>query len=566
MRTHLHVDLRQQGCNIEDVAPHEVVRAGRHYIAKTLLERGTASVEPLSPENPLIFSVGPLAGTNFSNANRLSIGCRSPLTGGIKESNSGGTFGFAMGQLELAGFTLNDASEDWVVIEITKNKEVRYHKADDYLGKNNFEVANMLHERFGKKISLAICGPVGEYMGLVSGIATSDVDLRPSRLAARGGVGAVMGSKKVKAIIVPLNKMPQFVDRKKVMGSVKEYNRLLNEQAPVHTFREVGTAMMADIQNHQGGIPVNNFSVGRFVDPDLETFKLGGDYIRDLNRSRGGQITHACMPGCTIECSNVYVDKDGVEITSPIEYETLGLMGTNCGLDDPDDLAEMNFIANDLGLDTIEVGATIGVLMEMGLADFGDRSFMRTFFTEIKQGTELGRLWAQGTARVGAHYNATRIPVIKNQAISAYDPRVVEATGVTMMMTAQGADHTAGNLPVLDTNNMNAKEIVEASLEIQIQYAASDSLGICIFGRSVTFTRIEFIVNTLNDAFGLSLDTDFFMALGKDTIDYERQFNRIAGFTDADDELPSFFYDEPLAPTNKVARFHSDEVNKYAKF
>ena len=151
MRTHLHVDLRQQGCSIEDVAPHEVVRAGRHYIAKTLLERGIASVEPLSPENPLIFSVGPLAGTNFSNANRLSIGCRSPLTGGIKESNSGGTFGFAMGQLELAGFTLNDASEDWVVIEITKNKEVRYHKADDYLGKNNFEVANMLHERFGKK-------------------------------------------------------------------------------------------------------------------------------------------------------------------------------------------------------------------------------------------------------------------------------------------------------------------------------------------------------------------------------------------------------------------------------
>jgi len=566
MRKHLHIDLRNQGCNIEEVAPDDVIKAGRHYIAKTLLERGAAVVEPLSPENPLIFSVGPLAGTNFSNANRLSIGCRSPLTGGIKESNSGGTFGFAMGQLELAGFTLNDASEDWTVLEIMKSGDVQHHKADDYLGKNNFEVANMLHDRFGKKVSLAICGPVGEYMGLVSGIATSDVDLRPSRLAARGGVGAVMGSKKVKAIVIPLNKMPQFVDRKKVMGSVKEYNRLLDEQAPVHTFRKVGTAMMADIQNHQGGIPVNNFSVGRFVDPDLETFKLGGDHIRELNLSRGGQTTHACMPGCTIECSNVYVDKDGVEIASPIEYETLGLMGTNCGLDDPDDLAQMNFIANDLGLDTIETGATIGVLMEMGLAEFGDRSFMKKFFNEIKAGTELGRLWAQGTAKVGAHYNATRIPVIKNQAISAYDPRVVEATGITMMMTPQGADHTAGNLPVLDTDKMGAKEIVEASLEAQIQYAASDSLGICIFGRSVTFTRIEFIVTTLNDAFGLKLDTDFFMTLGRETIEYEREFNRIAGFTAADDELPSFFYEEPLAPTNKVARFHSDEVNKYAKF
>ena len=205
MRKHLHIDLRNQGCNIEEVAPDDVIKAGRHYIAKTLLERGAAVVEPLSPENPLIFSVGPLAGTNFSNANRLSIGCRSPLTGGIKESNSGGTFGFAMGQLELAGFTLNDASEDWTVLEIMKSGDVQHHKADDYLGKNNFEVANMLHDRFGKKVSLAICGPVGEYMGLVSGIATSDVDLRPSRLAARGGVGAVMGSKKVKAIVIIIN-------------------------------------------------------------------------------------------------------------------------------------------------------------------------------------------------------------------------------------------------------------------------------------------------------------------------------------------------------------------------
>ncbi len=97
-----------------------------------------------------------------------------------------------------------------------------------------------------------------------------------------------------------------------------------------------------------------------------------------------------------------------------------------------------------------------------------------------------------------------------------------------MMMTPQGADHTAGNLPVLDTNKMGAKEIVEASLEAQIQYAASDSLGICIFGRSVTFTRIEFIVTTLNDAFGINLDTDFFMTLGRETIEDEREFNRIA--------------------------------------
>ncbi|MBO67257.1 MAG: aldehyde ferredoxin oxidoreductase [Acidiferrobacteraceae bacterium] len=560
MRKHLHIDLYRNKITEERREGEAVIRAGRYYIAKTLVDRGLANVDPLSPENPLIFSAGPLAGTNFSNANRLSVGCKSPLTGGIKESNSGGTFGFALGQLELAGFTLENAADDWIVIHLCKDGSIAFDSGTDYLGRNNFDVANALHEKYGSKTSLAICGPVGEYQGLVSGIGISDVDLRPSRLAARGGVGAVMGSKRVKAIVVDLNKMPTFHDRKKVMGSVKEYNRLLDEQQPVHTFRNIGTAMMADIQNHQGGLPVRNFSEGRLVDPDIEPFKLGGDFIREQNLARGGITTHACMPGCTIECSNVYVDEHGKEIVSPVEYETLGLIGSNCGLTDPDELARINFLANDLGLDTIETGATIGVLMEAGVAEFGDIEFMRQFFEELQKGTERGKLWSNGTAHVGEHYGVQRIPVIKKQAISAYDPRVVEATGITMMMTAQGADHTAGNLPVLDCSDLTLEEIVAASIEAQTQYAASDALGLCIFGRSVTFTQLEFIVNTLNVAHGTSLEPEFYMELGRATLKLEREFNQAAGFTPADDELPQFFYDEPLAPTNKVARFHGAEV------
>ncbi len=563
MRKFLEIDLATRSVEIEQLEGEAIIRAGRYYTAKTLVDRGVATVEPLSPENPLIFSAGPLAGTNFSNANRLSVGCRSPLTGGIKESNSGGTFAFALGQLELSGFTLNNATEDWVVIHIQKSGEVRFDSAEQYLGKSNFEAAALLHDNYGKKVSLAICGPVGEYLGLASGIATSDIDLRPSRLAARGGVGAVMGSKKVKAVVVDLNKMPTFHDRRKVMGSVKEYNRLLDEQAAIDTFRKLGTAMMADIQNHQGGLPVRNFSAGRLIDTDVEPFKLGGDFIREQNLARGGETAHACMPGCTIECSNIYVDESGKEIVSPVEYETLGLIGSNCGLTDPDDLARINFLANDLGVDTIEIGATIGVLMEAGLAEFGDVAFMTQFFEELRVGSEKGRLWAQGTARVGEHYGVARVPVIKKQAISAYDPRVVEATGITMMVTAQGADHTAGNLPVLDCSDMPLEDIVAASLEAQAQYAASDALGLCIFGRSVTFAQLEFIAGTLNDAHGTNLGPEFYLQLGKETLDLEWRFNRMAGFTEDDDELPSFFYEEPLAPTNKVARFHSAEVNQY---
>src|SRR4030095_11392581 len=196
---------------------------------------------------------------------------------------------------------------------------------------------------------------------------------------------------------------------------------------------------------------------------------------------------------------------------------------------DPDELAQMNFLANDLGVDTIELGAMIAVLMEAGLGVFGDVEFMTDTLAEIRTGTPNGRIWAQGTARVGEHYKVRRVPVIKKQAISAYDPRVVEATGVTMMATAQGADHTAGNLPRLKTREMNAEQIVEQSLAHQARVAANDSLGLCIFGMSVTNPNTEFITTAINDAHGTHLTKEFFEALGRDTLRLEDEFNRRAG-------------------------------------
>jgi aldehyde:ferredoxin oxidoreductase len=267
------------------------------------------------------------------------------------------------------------------------------------------------------------------------------------------------------------------------------------------------------------------------------------------------------MPGCVIQCSNVYVDASGKEVVSPVEYETLGLLGTNCGIGDPDQLAQLNFVANDLGVDTIETGAMLAVLMEAGLGAFGDVNFMAECLAEIRTGTEKGRLWAQGTARVGEHYKVRRVPVIKKQAISAYDPRVVEATGISMMATAQGADHTAGNLPRLKTREMDAAAIVEQSLAHQARIAANDSLGLCIFGMSVTNPNTEFLTAAINAAHGTSLTKDFFEALGRDALRLEWEFNKRAGFTEKDDELPEFFYSEPLPPTNHVARFHAADVH-----
>jgi aldehyde:ferredoxin oxidoreductase len=568
MRTYYDIKLDDKTIATRELHGEEIVKAGRYFIAKTLLELGAARVDPLSPANPLIFSAGPFAGSSFSNANRTSVGCKSPLTGGVKEANGGGSFSYGLGQLKIAGFTLHGASPDWVVIHFKKDGGIDFDDAAPYLGKGNFEAQAMLHKKYGKKVTIALCGPVGEYQGLLAGIAFSDKDGRPARLSARGGVGAVMGAKRVKAVVVDLDRIPPFNEPKKVNAAIKDYAKMLQADSMVANFyAKIGTMGMADLQNTLGGLPVRNFSAGQMVNVAAgETFKMGGEYISQLNVSRGGEHTHACMPGCVIQCSNVYHDAAGKEVVSPVEYETLGLLGTNCGIGDPDELAQLNYIANDLGVDTIETGATLAVLMEAGLGVFGDVKFMADCLAEIRQGTEKGRVWAQGTARVGEHYGVRRVPVIKKQAISAYDPRVVEATGITMMATAQGADHTAGNLPRLKTREMDAPAIVEQSLAHQARVAANDSLGLCIFGMSVTNPNTEFLANAINAAHGTSLTKDFFEPLGREALRLEWEFNKQAGFTEQDDELPAFFYDEPLPPTNHVARFHAADVHgMYAK-
>src|SRR5215468_5897559 len=316
MRHYYDIELGTRTIKQRELEGEAVVKAGRYFIAKTLLELGAATVDPLSAANPLIFSAGPFSGSSFSNANRTSVGCKSPLTGGVKEANGGGSFSYGLGQLKIAGFTLHGASPEWVVLHFKKDGGIDFDDATPYLGRGNFAAQNMLHTRYGKKVTIALCGPVGEYLGLIAGIAFSDKDGRPSRLAARGGVGAVMGSKKVKAIVVDLDKMPAFHDVKKVNVAVKEYAKLLQADGIITNFyQKIGTMGMADVQNQMGGLPVRNFSAGRQVDLSTgERFKMGGDYITELNNSRGGEQTHACMPGCIIQCSNLYADASGKEI------------------------------------------------------------------------------------------------------------------------------------------------------------------------------------------------------------------------------------------------------------
>ncbi|MBI2318905.1 MAG: aldehyde ferredoxin oxidoreductase, partial [Betaproteobacteria bacterium] len=300
MKKYLHIDLARHAVETAELHGEAIIESGRYLIAKTLLAGGIARVDPWSPANPLIFSAGPFAGVGFSNGGRISVGCRSPLTGGVKEANSGGTFGTALGHLCIAGLTLQGRSDGWVVIHLLKDGSIRFDSAEPLMGKGNNEAAALIREIYGRRTSFSLCGPVGEYCGIVSGIAFSDVEGRPSRLAARGGVGAVMGNKRVKAIVADLDKIPELHDKKKAFENIRSYAGKINEQDAVRTLRELGTAFVADLFNYTGGLPLRNFSSGRLVEPGAEPLKVGGEFIRRQNMGRGGKTAHTCMGGCAI--------------------------------------------------------------------------------------------------------------------------------------------------------------------------------------------------------------------------------------------------------------------------
>jgi aldehyde:ferredoxin oxidoreductase len=434
----------------------------------------------------------------------------------------------------------------------------RFEPVDDLAGLGLHETGERLRDRFGDHIAVSAIGPAGEWLYRSAGITHMDKDRNLTRIAARGGLGAVMGSKHLKAVVFdhPRSNPPEVVDRELFRDASQRYLKALQEHpqtSEVYTF--YGTAAMVHMCNTMGGLPTRNFSAGSFERADA----ISGEAIRDLNEARGGEISHACMAGCTIKCSNIYLGADGQEIVTPLEYETIGLMGSNLGIDDPDVIARMNAIANDIGMDTIDTGAALGVAAEAGLMAFGDGERALELMEEARQGTPLGRIIGSGAALAGQVLGVQRVPVVKNQAISAYDPRTIKGTGVTYATSPQGADHTCGLTIRAKADHTDPDGQVALSRGSQYKMAGYDSLGACIFGG---FGMNNILARDLvNGRYGWGVGDNYLSELGREAILMEREFNRRAGFTEADDRLPEWMTREKLPPVDAVFDVPPEEMD-----
>lgn len=526
---------------------------GRGLIARILLDQVPASCDPLGPYNKLIWAPGLLVGHMLSSCDRISVGGKSPLTGGVKESNAGGSTGLKMAHLGIKALLLEGPPprEGWWALHLSAQGG-RYESADDLAGLGVYEAACRLLERYGPKVGLALIGPGGEMRLPSAGIQNLDKDRQPSRINARGGLGALMGVRRLKAVVVDASggEKPALADTALFAAAQKRFTQELMAHPQTAIYRDYGTAGLLAMVEGFGGLPTRNYSSGHFDGAD----KISGEALRDQMLARGAPSnpTHACMAGCTIRSSNCYGSAQGVKIVSPLEYETIALTGSNLGIDDLDAIAQLCWEVNDLGLDSIEIGAALGVAAEAGLMSFGDADGARRLLSEVRQGTPLGRLIGSGAVTMGRVLGVQRVPAVKGQAMAAYDPRAIKGTGVTYATSPQGADHTCGLTVRSQVDHLDPRGQADLSRSTQINMAGYDTLGACVFSGFGFAKAPGTIRDLLKGRYGWDVPEDILQVLGKQTLEMEREFNRQAGFTRGDDRIPEWMTLEPLPPHNAV--------------
>ncbi len=567
----LRINMRTKQYKFEELSDEYSKLGGRALIAKLMINEVEPTCHPLGAENKIIFANGLFVGTSFPCPGRLSVGGKSPLTGGIKESNVGGLAATRMGQLGLRAIVIENAPEEnGLYILVISKEKVEFFDGTVFKGLGNYATVEKLREKWGEKIATISIGPAGEQLLAAASVAASDLYGRPARHAGRGGMGAVLGSKKVKALVLLRPDEPEqdpIRDSEEFKNITREFNQILIPKKRGMTI--YGTAGMVRVANELGGLPTQNFRVGKFDQME----NISAEKLHEIITNRGGRPTEACSPGCVIRCSNMYVDEKGNYLTSGFEYETIAMNGSNLLIGDLDILAQIDRTCDDLGLDTIEMGNAMAVAMEAGLLKWGDGAAVLALLKEVAQGTPKGKLIASGAVTVGKVLGVKRVPHCKGQGFPAYDPRVFKAMGVTFATSPMGADHTSGPAipgrkgwdPDKDYGDVpEARCKVELARELQIAVSICDAFGFCFFVGPDKWV-LDYVLKILNAKYGWNWTFEDLIAYGKEILRTEHEFNKRAGVPQIN-RLPDFFYAEPLPPTNNKHDISADSLKGFQSF
>jgi aldehyde:ferredoxin oxidoreductase len=566
---------------------------GRALTSSIIYDEVPPNCDPLGPSNKWIVAPGIVTGSNAPSSGRLSVGAKSPLTGGIKESNAGGITPQKLGRLGLKAVIIEGQPKEgetkWYNLILTKDKK-ELVEANEYEGVGNYDLITKMWEKYPNKPGVIGCGVAGQKMMKMAGIFGNNVENSdPGRYAGRGGLGAVLGSKRIIAMVTddtgceftkPANMEVYDPARKKLVAALMEHaitGPVKKDDKPYGALSNFGTNVLQNIINEAGALPVRNWTRGQWDG----AAKISGEATHEIidlavkkDPNSPAQYSHPCHPGCIMQCSNVVTYPEGHEkagqiAVSCLEYESVWALGSNCEISNYWDVVELNRICNDLGIDTIEAGNTIGVAMEAGVINFGDGPAAIDLLKKIGTNDPLGRLMGMGAVGLAQAYGITRVAHAKGQSLPAYDPRPIKGIGVVYATGTMGGDHTQGYTiaPEIlqvggkpDPRDLNKAELSRTFLAFT---AFLDSTGYCLFEAFAILdipSGMEGFVDSVKGFLGVGeLDATQY---GMDILKKEREFNRKAGFNNADDRLPEWMTLEKLAPHNVVFDVSDEELDK----
>jgi len=569
VRKIMRIDLSKLKIKIEEMPKEYQGLGGRGLSSHIIGKEVPPKADPIGLENKLIFSAGILAGTTVPNTGRLSVGAKSPLTNGVKEANAGGSAAHKIARLGFQAVVIEGRAKEPTLVKIDKNGAT-FSPASSLKGVGNYELIERMRKEHGNKISIVSIGPAGEMKLKAASVMVTTPDFH-IRVAARGGLGAVMGSKNLKALLID-DTGSSPVEAKanaKFRESIAALSKAILADPLGPGFRDIGTPVLVMMINSFGCFPTKNYSLGQFGGAE----KISGEYMAELMKKRpNAQPSHRCMDGCIVGCSNVYTDEKGDVIVSGLEYETIGLMGSNCMIADLDSIAHMNRVCNDVGVDTMDTGGAIAVAMEAGLLAWGDGKAALSLVKEIEKASDRGLMIGNGCKFTGEKLKVKRIPQVKGQCLSAYDPRGLKGLGVTYATSPMGGDHTAGIVlpnpgnPSYHPGSPSGQ--ATPSQFMQTFMAAVDSLGLCMMAGMPLLDPVPqlSLISCVSAFTGESLDEHYLEKLGKSVLRAERRFNDAAGFTEKDDRLPGFFQEEKLPPSGNVFDVPEEEIDTVNRF
>jgi aldehyde:ferredoxin oxidoreductase len=520
---------------------------------KIMYDEVDPTVDALGPQNKLIFAPGPFSGTLAPSAGRYNIVTKGPLTGTIAASNSGGMLG---AELKFAGYDLVilEGKADKPVYVFIRDGAVEIRDAAHLWGKEVPDATDLLRAETDDDAKVACIGPAGEKLALIANVLNE-----MHRAAGRSGVGAVMGSKNLKALVVLGGGAVKAMDPAGFKTAmVRARNKILAHPVGGQGLKAFGTDVLINILNQTGGLPTRNFRDGHFPTAD----KVGGESLSATLLKR----PKACF-GCVISCGRV------TEVLNPKykgrgegpEYETAWALGPDCGVDDLEAITKANYLCNELGLDPISMGATIACAMDLyeagiiGLKEtggipltFGNAEVLVEMVrrTGLREG--FGDKLALGSYRLAESYGHPEFSMtVKKQEMPAYDPRAVQGIGLNYATSNRGGCHVRGytiasevlGLPT-KTDNLTIEGKAQLDIAFQNLTAALDATGACLFG--VFGMEADDLAQMLTALTGVGYPTDEFLRAGERIWNLERLFNLKAGFTAKDDTLPERLLKIPL--------------------